>query len=386
MNLRYTLAQLHADPQLRRREFPVVARQTYLAHAGVCPLPARVTGAMVALLEKMTETGQFEYLFREAEEQGRELAARLLDARADEIAYIPSTSAGLGLVAEGLNWRPGDNVVIPMSDFPANIYPWLGLKRLGVEVRQVPRVEGGELRIPDILERIDAQTRLVAVSSIHYATGWPLDVNTLGREVHALGALLCVDAIQSLGVVPTTVQHVDFLAADGHKWLLGPQGAGVLYVRREVQDRLRAVPGWHSTAGHRDFETIDATPAESARRYEPGSLNAVGVTGLYAALQLLAGLGINAVAEHVSGLRERLHRKLAAAGWTVVGPQPEALTGILAFRKDGIDMARLHHDLDQQNVITSLRLDPEGRDVIRVAPHCANTVGDLQLLLNMLPV
>lgn len=380
-----SLDRLHADPALRAREFPVVRERTFLAHAAVCPLPARVARAMADFLERVQRTGQFEFLFRGAEAEGRELAAGMLGAQAQEIAYIPSTSAGLAMVATGLPWRAGDNVLIAEPDFPANVYPWLALEEKGVEVRRIPRRTDGRIDPDDVAAVLDERTRLGAFSSVDYFTGAPLDVAAVGELLHGRGALFCLDAIQSLGALPTSMQEVDFLAADAHKWLLGPQGTGVFCVRAERMAELRpTLVGWRSVAEHEDFATVDPTLAPTARRYEPGSLGAIGVVGLAAALALLTELGVERIAAHLRQLRGLLLEGLAEKGYRALGPGPEAMTGITTFHAEGRDMKALWKRLDEAGIVTSLRTDTAGRAHIRVSPHGYTSREEIERLLTML--
>ncbi len=236
-----TLETLLSDETLRRQEFPVVEQKVFLAHAAVCPLPACVVRAVSAHVEQAGRAGQFEYLHRSSELQARTLSAELLGATPEEIAFVASTSAGVSQVAAGLDWRPGDEVVIADGDFPANVYPWLNLQRLGVRVRLIPRRPTGAITWEDVEEQLSESTRLVSLSSLHYVTGAPLDVDGIGRQLQARGILFCVDAIQSFGAVPTAVQHVDFpdcrraqvVAGSAGDWravcppiLLGPAASG----------------------------------------------------------------------------------------------------------------------------------------------------------------
>lgn len=377
------LAEIQADDDLRRREFPVTRTKLYLAHAAVCPLPARVARSMKRHLRQASRAGQFSYLHRAAETAARSLAAELLEVSPEEVAFVPSTSAGLGMVAAGLDWKPGDSVVVAAGDFPANLYPWLALERLGVRVKQIPISAQEGVTLEEVRRQLDERTRLVSLSSIHYVTGAPIDVGSIGEFLRRHGILFCVDAIQSLGAVPCSARHVDFLVADGHKWLLGPEGMGILVVRRQVMDRLRPIlVGWKSVAAPGEFFDVSLSYADSARRYEPGSLNSVSLVGLREALALLRCLGILAIANHLNRLRAALVEGLLDLGYRVVGPKHSALpTGITSFRCPRGATAAVYERLDRQGCVVSLRRDPQGEPCIRVSPHCYNTLDDIQNFL-----
>jgi len=372
----------HADEAARRRAFPVVADKVYLAHAAVCPLPACVVDALSAYLAHVGRGGQFEYLHAAAETRARASAAAMIGASPDEIAFVPSTSAGLSMIAAGLGWNAGDSVVMAEGDFPSNVYPWLRLQRLGVNVHAIPTRGDGVVTLEDVIAKLDDSTRLVALSSVHFATGAVNDIDAIGRYLQARDILFCVDAIQSLGALPVSVQHVDFLVADAHKWLLGPQGMGVMFVRRARFQALEPVlVGWKSVNAQRDFVTHKLDLAETARRYEPGSLNALGLVGLDAALDLLQRVGVGVIAAQLADNRRYLVEALTDKGFDVLGSERSAGSGIVSFRRDGQDMQGLQRALDAQRIVVSLRQDPLGRDCVRVAPHFYNTRAELQQLV-----
>jgi cysteine desulfurase/selenocysteine lyase len=376
------LAELLHDERVREREFPVVAETCYLAHAAVCPLPARVHQAMTRYLARAGRGGQFEHLHASAEAALRAGAASMLGADADEIALVPSTSAGLSLIAAGIAWRPGDSVVISQGDFPSNVYPWLRLRAQGVSVRAIPASLQRGVTLEDVLLQLDDSTRLVALSTQHFVTGARAEIDRIGAALSTRGVLFCVDAIQSLGAAETSARHVDFLVADAHKWLLGPQGLGVCFVRRARFEAVEPVfVGWKSVRSERDFVQQQLEFAPSARRYEPGSLNALGVVGVQAALQLLQSVGIATIASRIAQLRERLVPELEHKGYEVLGGEAAHGSGIISFQRSGADMQQLYRALDAARIVTSLRHDPSGRACVRVAPHFYNTEAELERLL-----
>jgi cysteine desulfurase / selenocysteine lyase len=385
MSFAHSLDSLLAEEAVRRREFPVANDKVYLAHAAVCPLPACVAEAMASYLAAVGRGGQFEYLHAGAEAQARACAAALLGATPEEIAFVPSTSAGLSSIAAGLAWKAGDSVVIAAGDFPSNVYPWLRLQRAGVNVRSIPARGDGVVTQDDVIAHVDDSTRLVALSSVHYTTGAVLDVDAIGSYLAQRNILFCVDAIQSFGALPLSARHVDFLVADGHKWLLAPQGMGIMFVRKSRFSSLDPVlVGWKSVHDQRDFVRQELELAVSARRYEPGSLNAIGLVGLHAALSMLQHVGIGAIARRLAALRSVLVSGLRDRGFEVLGDARGAPSGIVSFLREGEDMQRLQRALDAKQIVVSLRHDPRGRACIRVAPHFYNTQAELERLLSEL--
>lgn len=384
--MRLTLETIQADAAARRAEFPIVQERLFLAHAAASPLPARTVEAMCAYVRETARKGQFEHLHRRSETGARVLAAELLGVTAEEIAFIPSTSAGLGMIAAGLEWRPGDNVVVLEGDFPANLYPWLNLRSQGVQVRSIPADPPRTITWRDVTPMLDRRTRLATLPSVHYLTGMATDIRGIGAELRSRNILLCVDAIQSLGALPCPGSEVDFLVADGHKWLLGPQAMGLMMVRREAFSRLRpALVGWKSVAAPREYHSANLSFPDDARRYEPGSLNAVGLVGLHASLELLLEVGIAPIARHLACLRAALVEGLQARGYRIAGdPAPALPSGITTFQRPGRSMSDLCQWLDARNVVVSLRRDSQGGEWLRAAPHFYTTGEEIGLFLELL--
>jgi selenocysteine lyase/cysteine desulfurase len=289
-----------------RSEFPVVKKYLYLDHAGVAPVSLRVKGAIERFLAESTEGGAFYYpQWAQRIVEIRRACARLINAGPDEIAFVKSTSHGLSIVAEGLDWKPGDNLLIYEKEFPSNIYPWMNLKRRGVSIKFIPS-RGGRMLLADVERLIDSRTRLFAVSSVQFANGFRVDLERAGELCRRKGIFFCVDAIQSLGVIPLDVEkfHVDYLSADGHKWLLGPEGVGMFYCRRGLAERL-APPliGWKCVQNEFDFDRADFCLKTDALRFEEGSMNLMGIFGLGAAIDLLFEIGIENIQDRVSARR-----------------------------------------------------------------------------------
>jgi selenocysteine lyase/cysteine desulfurase len=385
-----TIAELHSNEALRQHEFPVAGERVFLAHAATCPLPRRVIDAVTdfALFTGLREQ---EVAFSGSRIQHcRQLAAQLLNAQMDEIAFVGPTSLALSLVASGLSLRKGDNILIYQDDYPSNVYPWMALAAKGVQVRLMNIRELGRIRRIDVEGQVDENTRVVALASCHFISGWRIDLPGIGQYLRARNIPFCVDGIQTLGAFPTTVEHVDFLAADAHKWLLGPSAAGILYVRKALQEKLRPpIFGWHNVRCA-NFVAQDALMhPPDGRRYEPGSANLLGLAGLQASLELLLEIGIDNIAAELLRKRAWLVPALQAKGYAVLQgtPPTENASSIIAFFKPGAadaDLPALHAKLADAKIITSLRTDRSGKRYLRLSPHFYNTDDELHRLLQML--
>lgn len=382
-----TLAEILSDEPLRQREFPVARDKIFLAHAGDCPLPRRVAQAIADYAQQATRSDQETVIFPAALNDGRKVAARLLNCQADEVAFVGPTSLGLSFIASGLKLRRNDNVLIYHDDYPTNVYPWMALAEQGVEVRLLNTRGLGVIRPKDVVGQVDENTRLVALASCHFVSGFRLDHAAIGKYLRERKILFCLDAIQTLGAFPTTVEHVDFLAADAHKWLLGPCGAGLLYVRRELQEKLNPpVYGWHNVHCP-DFVAQEQIVYRSgSKKFEAGSQNLLGLVGLKTAMELILELGVDNIAQELLRKRAWLVPALQAKGFTVLHADAplENASGIVTFFKPGEDLVVLHKKLSDANIVTSLRADRQGQRYIRLSPHFYNTDAELQRVVELL--
>jgi selenocysteine lyase/cysteine desulfurase len=311
----------------------------------------------------------------------------MLGAQFDEIALVGPTSLGLSFVAGGLPFRKGDNVLIYFEDYPSNVYPWMALAERGVQVRLMNNRELGRIRLKDVIGQVDEQTRLVALASCHFISGYRIDLEGIGTELHKRKIPFCVDGIQTLGAFPTRVNQIDFLAADAHKWLLGPCAAGVMFVRKSMQERLRPmVYGWHNVRSPNFVAQEQIVYPPDARRYEAGSANLLGVVGLHAALELLSEVGVEAISRELLRKRNWVVPALQAKGYTILQADapPEHQSGIVSFFKPDVDLAALHQKLIDARIVTSLRADRSGQRYIRLSPHFYNTDAELQRVLELL--
>ena len=362
--------------ELRRNEFPVADRWVYLDHAAVAPLPRRSAEMLRAWADDQAANGvvhwpEWERKLRSAKAN----VAELVHANSDEIAFVNSTTQGIGIVAEGFPWKEGDSVVAPLEEYSSNIYPWLNLASRGVSLRLVP-TRDGRIWIDDLLAATDATTKLMTVSHVEFSSGFRNDLDTLGQACRERGIAFFVDAIQGLGPFTIDVEKtpIDFLAADGHKWLLGPEGAGFLYIRRDWIERLRPIGvGWHSVVGSFNSTEIDMTFKPSAERWEGGSFNMPGLQAFAASVGLLLEVGPHAVSERSLNRAQGVRDIARSAGWRIVGSQrPEDLSGIVALEKEGIDPNAAVRQLRDHGVAAACR-----RGRLRFSPHMYNSDDDL---------
>jgi len=362
------------------REFPVLQELTFLNHAGVSPLPTRSAQAMRDVITELERFGPF---YQKKDQQRMEwlrgAAAKLLACSADEIAFVKNTTQGLCLVAEGLDWRAGDNVVTAAHEFPANVYPWRSLARRGVELRIVPE-RNHAFEVEDFARAMDDRTRLVTVSAVEFSTGFRMPLEDLGRLCRQRGALFCVDAIQALGGMAIHVERcaIDFLSADGHKWLLGPEGFGIFYCRRSRIEALsNCVLGWVGVEHPSDYDHTDQPWVSTARRFEEGSHNLIGAVGLAASVELLQEVGIEEIEKRILALTRHLIAGLDERGCELFTPrEDQRRLGIVSFRDPNEPSAQLFSRLLERKIIAAHR-----RGWVRISPHFYNTEEQMDAVL-----
>src|SRR6266436_1764183 len=317
-----TLASVLADERFRRHEFPVAAEKVFLSHAGVCPLPRRVADAISAYAREAATGDQEKFVYPAILTDGRKLVAQLLKCDADEVAFVGPTSLALSFIASGLRFRKGDNLLIYFDDYPSNVYPWMALAQQGVEIRLLNTRGLGMIRPIDVIGQVDENTRLVALASCHFISGYRIDIQAIGKSLRERNIRFCLDAIQTLGAFPTTVEHVDLLASDAHKWLLGPCGAGLLYVRRSLQEQLNPpIYGWHNIRCPNYVAQEQIVFRNGAQKYEVGTHNLLGLVGLVAAMELILEVGVENIAPELLRKRTLLKPALQAKGYIVLQPE-----------------------------------------------------------------
>ena len=381
-----TLAEILSNEELRQREFPVAKDKIFLAHAAVCALPRRVAQAMADCAHGGMLGDQEAFVMHRIAD-ARKAGAKLLNCQPDEVSLVGPTSLGLSLVASGLSFRRGDNVLIYHDDYPSNVYPWMALAEKGVQVRLLNVRNLGAIRTIDVIGQVDENTRLVALASSHFISGHRLEHDAIGKFLHERGILFCLDAIQTLGAFPTSVDHVDFLAADAHKWLLGPCGAGVFYVKHDLQARLNPpVYGWHNVRNPNFIAQETIEYRSGAAKFEAGTHNLVGLLGLLAAMELVLEIGIHNIAAELARKRAWFVPALQAKGYSVLNAdaKPETAGGITSAFIPGQDLAPLQKKLADAGVIATLRVDRKGQNYLRFSPHFYNTDAELHRVLELL--
>jgi cysteine desulfurase/selenocysteine lyase len=371
-----------------RDQMTVAKSWAYFDHAAVCPIPQRAAEAMRTWVDQATRDGDVPWLqWSRKANAVRTLATRLLNCKSNEIALVPNTTYGVNIVAMGFPWRAGDSLVIPENEYPSNLLPWKGLERHGVEVRTVPVDGSGQIDLLRIRRAIDQTTRLVSVSWVGYATGYRTHLGELCDVVHRAGAKLFVDAIQGLGVFPLDTRDVpiDYAAADGHKWMLGPEGAGLLFIRESNLEELEPIMvGWNSVEASYEFHADAKRIKKDASRYEGGAANLVGLIGLAESLALLLELReggtANLVAMKVLENASKVRDAIRAAGGELNYPEPTTwddptASGIVNFHMRGKDSAEVRAKLIQAGVVLSVR-----HGNLRVATHAYNNQDDIDRL------
>jgi cysteine desulfurase / selenocysteine lyase len=363
-----------------REHFPVTKNLIYLNHAAVAPLSAPAAKAMEWLVKDALENGSRHYSVWMDTYQGlRDSAARLMNCHASEIALMKNTSEGIATVAMGLDWRAGDRIVAFTEEFPSNQYPWRRLESKGVTIEW--------LSVTDPLDKIDAAAhgaRLLAISYVQFLTGYRADLEAIGKICHDRGVIFFVDAIQGLGVFPFDVRkcHIDAAAADGHKWLLGPEGCALLYISEELQKQVEPVEfGWTNVQGYEDYGKRDLTLRQDAGRYECGSLNTVGCFGLRASIDFLLEVGIERIGPVVQALGDQIAEGVARRGWEVMGQRtPSTGAGIVSFRKEGLNPVAVVAHLREQGITAAARAG-----WVRTAPHFYINSTDIEKMVACLP-
>lgn len=366
-------------------EFPLADNICYLNHAAVAPWPRRTASAVAAFAQENMTTGAQHYLkWLKVERALRESLARLINAPSfHDIALLKNTSEALSIVAYGIDWQPGDNIVSYADEFPSNRIVWESLASKGVELRLVELADAQEPEA-GLLARCDEHTRLVTVSSVQYARGLRIDIDTIGAFCRTNNILFCVDAIQSLGALPFDVQRcqADFVMADGHKWMLGPEGLALFYCRAEVREQLKLNQfGWHMVDKPGNYDSPEWKPSQTATRFECGSPNMIGTYALQASLSLIQDVGLdeisNKIFKNVSLLIELLDK---LDGSTLLSPRDKMRqSGIVTFAIAGADHTQLYNYLMQNSVICAQR-----GGGIRFSPHFYTKADHIQKAIEIL--
>ena len=376
-----------ADEKLRNRLFPVTRERIFLAHAGVAPLPGPTVDALKEGADRASQAQESAEFMAEIEAI-RRVGARLINANSDEVALLGPTSLGLNLVANGLAWQKDDEVVFYPDDYPANVYPWQALAEKGVRVIPLQPERVGEITPELVLKALTPRTRLVALASCHFLSGFRLDYEGIAEELSRRGVLFCLDAIQSLGATTIDVRHIDFLAADSHKWMLGPLGAGIFYVKRRHFETLRpTLLGAWNIRSPEYVAQPEIAFEDTARRYEPGALNLLALHGMKASLELILGIGVKQIEARLLDLRAFAEDRLLMKGFRVMGhanrrSQKSGITTI-AFETQAVALAQARK-LRDNRVDVSLRQTRSGISCLRLSPHFYNTEAEIDEVIKIL--
>lgn len=369
-----------------RALFPVTERAIYLNHGAVSPPPTPTINAIQSQLADVSHNGSVNFRnWLAVKENTRRLVAGMLGARPEQVAFMRNTSDGLSTVANGLSWRTGDNLVTFRKDFPSNIYPWLRVRdAFGVEVRLCEEREG-RVDIDQLLSLIDSHTRLVAISQVQYASGFRADLERIGRATRAHDALLVVDVIQGLGVIPIDVQSelIDVAAAACHKWLLTPEGVGLLYLSARAREQIQpTLVGWTSVPNPEDHGNFEQDWNPGALAWETGTGPVALIHGLEASLKLLHEVGTGAIQSHLESLTDHLCERLRNTRYEVVSSRRlgEKSQIVCLRHTAGLSAMELYAHLKQRNIITAPR-----RERLRISPHLYNTLEEMDELVRALP-
>lgn len=372
-------------PELRAL-FPITERLVYLNHAAVSPLPITTIAATEAQLRDVFENGSLNFRsWLSVKEQARQLLANLLGARAEQVAFMRNTSDALSTVANGLAWKPGGNIVTFRREFPSNIYPWLRLRAAcGVEVRMCDERDG-RVDEDELCALVDQRTKLIAISQVQFASGFRADISRLADVAKRNDALLVVDVIQGLGVLPINVEPdgVDVAAGAGHKWLMAPEGVGYLYLSDRARERIEpTLVGWVSVENPDDYDNFDQPWNRGTLAWETGTGANALIHGLKTSLELLTATGTERIANYLEGLTDYLCEHLDQTHYEIVSSRnPGEKSQIVCIKhQQGLSSMELYRRLAAQHVITA----PRG-DRLRIAPHLYNTTDDLDHFIAALP-
>ena len=364
-------------------EFPITRNWTFFNHAGVAPISARAAMAIERFAQEARDDSYLSGRWYHKIELVRKLAAEFIHAHPEEISFVKNTSEGIAFVANGLDWKPGDEIISTAVEYPSNVYPWMDVaQRHSAKHIMLPEADG-RIDRQRIFDAITPRTRMIALSHVEYASGFRHDIAAIGQFCRSHDILLCIDGIQACGVLPVDVQamNIDFLSADGHKWLLGPEGAGIFYCRKELLLSLRPEIGWMNVINASDYGHYDFTLRADARRFECGSHNIPGVLALGASMQLLLDMGIETVTQRVMALTAHLCACLEQKDYAIISSRrPNETSGIVSFKSRRYNHSEIISNLEKQKIIL---VEREGR--LRASPHFYQSIDDINRLVAALP-
>ena len=380
------LAEIIGNEEKRLARFPIAREKIFLSHAAVTALPHCAAQAMADYAYSSCKDHQEFPEFMKTMAETRQLSANLIGAEASEVALLGPTSLGLSLFAKGISWEPEDEVICYMDDYPANVYPWMELERIGVTVKYLKPDELGVIT-PELIEsNLSDKTRLVALASCNYLSGYRIDIDSIGKMLGQKNILFVLDGIQTCGAFPTSVEHVDFMSADAHKWLLGPMAMGIVYVKQKNFDLLRpALLGAWNVRSPDYITQEEISFHNSARRYEPGVLNASGIVGLKAVLEMIQKIGIDSISERLLEIKSILVKGLDSLGYKIHGPRDgKNASSITTFSHQSKKSSQIFANLNNAGIIASCRKNRQGEELLRFSPHFYNTEREINQSLDIL--
>jgi selenocysteine lyase/cysteine desulfurase len=372
------------SPEEVRGKFPITRHYNFMNHAAVAPMSGPAAETMAGFAREMAEAAYLRGTYYRAAEHVRQTAAKLIHADPMEVTFIKNTCEGINFVANGIPWVTGDNVVSTTMEFPANAYPWMNLQQRGIALKRVAE-EDGRIPFDRIVSAIDNRTRIVAVSAVQWSNGFRLDLTRLGEVCKEKGVLFLVDAIQALGVHPIDVRsmNIDFLASDGHKWLCGPEGAGIFYCKKELIGHIKPTCLGYMCMKHTyDSPKMEIDLREDARRFDSGVYNLAGICALGASLDLFLEVGIENIQVRIRKLTDLLIEGVRDKGWKIHSPRTATeWSGIVAFSSDKHDHDAVRKHLRNEfKIVLACRM---GR--LRASPHFYATEEEIRQLVEALP-
>lgn len=365
-----------------RQDFPIVDHAVYLNHAAVGPIPRSVQTAVSHWLDlRLTQAGDVWDIAQPKYEEGRRLAAKLVNGLTENIAYIQNTSHGISLIANGLLWQSGDNVVVPAREFPSNYLVWQRLQAQGVEIRHIPAPDG-RITAHQVAPLVDERTRVVTLSHVQFFNGYQVDLAPIGEICRQQDALLVVDGTQSIGAITLDMAQcgIDALVVSAHKWMLGPLGIGFMALSPQAMEQVDvSILGWLSVEDPFNF-AHDKKLLPDANRFEPGTENGAGKYGLLARLQQIEAIGATAIEQRVLDLTDYLCEQLRAHDCEIASPRGAGeKSAIVTFKHHHMASEQLLQRLTAANIRASLR---QGN--IRISPHYYNSEAEIDLVVENL--
>ena len=368
-----------------REEFPIKRNRVYLNNASIGPLSNPVIAAVNTFMADVRDNGRNNYpqWCERADHVIKSHIAEMIGAKKSEIAFIKNTTEGILIVANGIDWQPGDNVIIADIEYPSNVYCWMNLKKRGVQIRWI-RGREGRFTADDIEALMDSHTRLVSLSAVQFSNGFRLDLEKVGELCRARQVLLNLDAIQLLGALHLDVSryHIDFLSAGGHKWLMAPIGTGIFYCRQNSMAQLHpANVGYHSVDKSEDDINYDLTFKPHAGRFEEAIVNFPGIWGLDAAVDMITRLGTRRIEEHILKLTRLAYEGLKPRDYQVVSSfEDTERSGIFCFRHPSLPTQQIFERLQDANIHLAIRAG-----ALRMSPSFYNDEDEVNAMLAALP-